>query len=192
MNRFLLRRRGGAEALRAMDELADAYVVGYADDPDVGHSIYARDAFVDRTTRQANSPGFVLITAHEADGTWAGFSFGMHFPAGRWWAGEWDRRQPADLLTSEKFAVIELVVLPAARGAGLATELMAAVLADRPEPWATLLADQEGRARDMYARWGWDTVAMIHPAPDVPALDVLVRPLHSGTAPKRRDTSRRT
>lgn len=176
MSRFELRRRGGDEALRAMGELADAYMVGYADDPDVGRSIYARDAFVERTTRQAHSPGFVLVTAHDG-GQWAGFSFGMRFPAGRWWAGTWDREQPAELLAAEKFAVIELVVLPAARGQGLATELMAAVLDDRPEPWATLLADQEGHARDMYARWGWERVAAIRPAPDVPALDVLTRDL---------------
>lgn len=182
MSRFEFRRCGGAEALQVMDELADAYMQGYADDPDVGHSIYARDVFVDRTTRQANSPGFVLITAHDTSGNWAGFSFGMHFPAGRWWAGEWDGEQPANILAAEKFAVIELVVLPAARGRGLATELMSAVLADRPEPWATLLADQEGHARDICNSWGWTSVGTVYPATDVPPLDVLVRRLTTDSA----------
>ena len=175
MSAVNLRRHNGPAAARMMKQLADAYMEGYADDPDVGHSIYARDAFVDRTTRQAAGPGFVLITAH-TDDQWAGFSFGMHFPAGRWWAGEWEGDQPPDILTAEKFAVIELVVLPPARGRGLATKLMAEVLADRPEPWATLLADQEGRARDMYDRWGWKRAGVLRPAPDVPPLDVLVRP----------------
>jgi GNAT superfamily N-acetyltransferase len=154
MNAFELRHRDGAATIRLMEQLADAYMEGYADDPDVGHSIYARDEFVRRTTRQAARPGFVLVTANVED-RWAGFSFGLHFPAGRWWAGELGGEPPGDILTADKFAVIELVVLPAARGIGLATELMAAVLADRPEPWATLLADQEGKVRSMYDRWGW-------------------------------------
>lgn len=176
MSKFEIRRHGGPAATGLIEQLADAYMEGYADDPDIGHSIYARDEFVERTTRQAATPGFVLITAH-ADDEWAGFSFGMHFPAGRWWAGEWEAEQPEQVLSAEKFAVIELVVLPAARGVGLATKLMAAVLAGRSEPWATLLADQEGRARDMYDRWGWKRVGTVHPAPDVPPLDVLVHSL---------------
>ena len=176
MSAFELRRHDGPAAAHTMERLADAYMEGYADDPDIGHSIYARDAFVDRTTRQAAAPGFVLITAH-ADDRWAAFSFGMHFPAGRWWAGEWEVDQPQDILSVEKFAVIELVVLPHERGRGLATRLMAELLADRPEPWATLLADQEGRARNMYDRWGWKRAGVVRPVPDVPPLDVLVRPL---------------
>lgn len=179
MSGFELRRHDGQAAAQLLEQLADAYMEGYADDPDVGHSIYARDAFVDRTTRQAAASGFVLITAHAAD-AWAGFSFGMRIPAGRWWAGEWESEQPPDVLAAEKFAVIELVVLPTARGRGLATELMSAVLADRHEPWATLLADQEGHARDIYDRWGWKSVGTVHPASDVPPLDVLVRPLTTG------------
>lgn len=178
MSAFELRRRNGAIAIQLMDALADAYMEGYADDPDVGHSIYARDEFVRRTTRQAAGPGFVLVTAHAED-RWAGFSFGLHFPAGRWWAGDADGEPPGEVKQADKFAVIELVVLPAARGVGLATELMKAVLADRSEPWATLLADQEGKARSMYDRWGWRRTGVLRPAPDVPPLDVLVRRLDS-------------
>jgi GNAT superfamily N-acetyltransferase len=174
MSAFELRRHDGHAAAQMLEQLADAYMAGYADDPDIGHSIYARDAFLNRTARQAAAPGFVLITAHAGE-DWAGFSFGMHFPAGRWWAGKWTAEQPEELQAAEKFAVIELVVLPASRGVGLATELMTAVLADRTEPWATLLADQEGRARDMYDRWGWKRVGTVRPAPDVPLLDVMVR-----------------
>jgi GNAT superfamily N-acetyltransferase len=139
---------------------------------------------VARTARQAASPGFVLITAHAGE-QWAGFSCGLHFPAGRWWAGEWEDDQPEAILAAEKFAVIELVVLPPARGRGLATKLMTAVLADRPEPWATLLADQEGRARDIYDRWGWKRVGTVRPAPDVTPLDVLARPLSAARSARR-------
>ncbi len=177
---FELRRHDGAAALRLMDRLTDAYIEGYAEDPDAGRSIYARDAFVTRTTGQAVRPGFVLVTAHSGD-DWCGFSFGLPFGVGRWWAGALEGEAPRDVVAGGKFAVIELVVLPAARGVGLATELMTAVLDGRPEPWATLLADQEGKARSIYARWGWTQAGIARPAPDVPPLDVLIRPLRRST-----------
>lgn len=169
-----IRRTDGAHAREVIEELADAYMAGYADDPDIGHSIYERSAFVERTTRQSHRPGFVLVTAHHDDGTWAGFSFGFPFEAGRWWAGDHGSDPPLDLVAVAKFAVIELVTLPSARGQGLATRLMAELLRSRPEPYATLLADQQGHARDIYDRWGWRHAATLYPAPDVPALDALV------------------
>lgn len=159
-----------------MEQLADAYMEGYADDPDIGRSIYARDEFVRRTTRQAQADGFVLVTAHTNE-QWSGFSFGLRFPAGRWWSGKLEDPPPDEPLMSDKFAVIELVVLPDARGVGLATRLMSAVLQDRPQPWATLLADQSGHARSIYDRWGWVRTGTVRPAPDVPPLDILVHPL---------------
>lgn len=153
MSTFELRRHDGASALQLMDQLADAYMEGYADDPDVGRSIYARDEFVRRTTRQAAAPGFVLVTAHAED-RWAGFSFGLHFPAGRWWAGDAEGEPPGEVKQADKFAVIELVVLPAARGVGLATELMTAVLADLRPGARALQPGPAAAARDDRARPG--------------------------------------
>lgn len=180
MTRFELRRHNGPETIDLIDQVADVYVKGYADDPDIGHSIYARDEFTQRTTRQAHAVGFVMVTAH-SHGQWRGFSFGLPFPAGRWWAGELEDQPSDELLMSDKFAVIELVVLPTARGVGLATQLMSAILQGRPEPWATLLADQAGHARSIYDRWGWERLSTIRLAPDVPPLDILVRPLRSSS-----------
>lgn len=177
MTTFTLRRHGVEQARELIDELADAYLVGYADDPDVGHSIYARDEFVRRTGRQAQSPGFTLIAARDDEAALQGFSFGLPFQAGRWWGGQQHTPPPDELVRAEKFAVIELVVLPPARGQRLATRLMREVLEDRPEPWAMLLADQSGPARAMYDRWGWKPAGTVRPAADVPPLDVLVLPL---------------
>lgn len=175
-----LRRHDGTATRALLDELADAYMAGYADDPDIGHSIYERGAFVDRTTRQSHRPGFTLITAHHDDGSWAGFSFGLPFEAGTWWAGARQSEPPTHLVEAPKFAVIELVTLPSARGQGLATRLMAELLRGRTEPYATLLADQTGHARDIYERWGWQLAATLRPAPDVPPLDALVLRLITG------------
>lgn len=174
---FTLHRHDAEQARELIDELADAYLVGYADDPDVGHSVYARDEFVQRTSRQALSLGFTLVVVRDDEAALQGFSFGLPFQAGRWWGGEQQIAPPDELVRVAKFAVIELVVLPPARGQRLATRLLREVLRDRPEPWAMLLADQSGHARTMYDRWGWTPAGTVRPAPDVPPLDVLAFPL---------------
>lgn len=178
MASFEMRQMNGDRTVPLLGELADAYLVAYADDPEIGHSIYARDSFIERTRRQAESPGFKLVAAYASEEI-AGFSFGLPFSAGRWWRGEADTPPSVDILAAEKFAVIELVVVPGFRGRGLATKLMRSVLEGRSEPYAMLLADQSGHARSIYDRWGWRAVQRLQPAPDVAALDVLVRSLRT-------------
>ncbi|MCO6003502.1 GNAT family N-acetyltransferase [Actinoallomurus purpureus] len=173
MTNVSVRQMNGEQTVPLLGELADVYLVAYADDPEIGHSIYARDSFIERTHRQAGSPGFKLVAAYANDEI-AGFSFGLPFSPGRWWRGESHTLPPADILAAEKLAVIELVVAPAFRGRGLATQLMRCVFEGRSEPYAMLLADQSGHARSIYDRWGWRAVQRLQPAPDVAALDVLV------------------
>ena len=172
---WALRRLDGGETLSMLDELAGAYVEGYADDPDAGRSPYTPEDFLERTTGQARSPGFTLIAGYSA-AELAGFSFGLPFPAGRWRRGA-EGEPPAELLNVDKFAVIELVVLPPFRDQGLAGRMFRALLADRPEPYATLVAEKQGRARAMYDRWGWRATQSVRPSPDVAKLDVLVKKL---------------
>lgn len=166
------RRLSGADALIVLDELADVYMAAYANDPDIGRSIYARDAFIERTAGQAKSDGFLLVAVY-CSNRLVGFSFGLPFLRGRWWRGDSNTAAPPNLLNVDKFAVIELVVLFDFQGRGLASRLMRELLADRPEPYAILLADQEGHAQSIYKRWRWKSVQRLRPSPDVPALDVL-------------------
>lgn len=168
-----LKRRTGAEAAEAVEELTGLYVAVYAEPPYGGGSIYARDAFITRTIRQASRDGFTLITAHDG-GQLAGFSFGLPFEAGSWWAGIVEPGPPAELVEAEKFAVIELVVAPSHRGRGLSTRLLGELLAGRTEPYAMLLAHPQAPARAMYERWGWRQVGTNRPRHDAPAADVLV------------------
>jgi ribosomal protein S18 acetylase RimI-like enzyme len=177
MSEWAVRRLSGEKTIVVLNDLADVYVQAYANDPDAGHSIYTRDAFLERTTQQAKLPGFTLIAGY-ADSQLAGFSFGLPFAAGRWWHGV-ENEPPGELKDVDKFAVIELVVLPSFQGRGLASRLMGTLLEDRPEQFATLLADKQGRARSMYDRWGWRTVQSLQPAPDVQELDVLVKALRA-------------
>lgn len=168
-----LKRRTGAEAAATAEELTDLYVAVYAEPPYGGGSIYARDAFIERTTRQASQDGFALITAH-AGGQLVGFSFGLPFEAGSWWAGIVEPDPPAEIVEPPKFAVIELVVAPSHRGRGLSTRLLHELLAGRPEPYAMLLAHPDAQARAIYERWGWQQVGTNRPREDAPAADVLV------------------
>lgn len=179
MSDLHLRKLDGTATSTILTELADAYMAAYEDDPDIGRSIYARESFIERTHNQTQSPGFVLICAYDATRI-AGFSFGLPFPAGRWWRGEAETDPPVDLLHCDKFAVIELVILPEFRGRGLATRLMRSILESRKEDYAILLADQDGHARAVYDRWGWRPVQRLRPASDVPALDVLALKLDAG------------
>jgi GNAT superfamily N-acetyltransferase len=175
------RRLSGSDASAEVASLVDPYFAAYAEDPDIGHSIYAREAFLTRTKRQAGSEGFRLVVARAGDRV-VGFSFGLPFPAGRWWRGDSTSEPPAEILNVDKFSVIELVVIPEYQGQGLASRLMKFVLEGRQEPFAMLLADKEGHARSIYDRWGWRAVQRLRPASDVPSLDVLVLPLRSESA----------
>lgn len=168
-----LKRRTGIEAAEAVDELIDLYVAVYSEPPYGGGSIYERDAFVERTTRQAGRDGFTLITAHDA-GQLAGFSFGFTIGPGRWWGGIVEPDPPAEIAGPEKFAVIELVVAPSHRGRGLSRRMLRELLDGRPEPHATLLAHPEASARAMYERWGWRQVGTNRPREDAPSADVMV------------------
>jgi hypothetical protein len=54
---------------------------------------------------------------------------------------------------------------------------MLTLLADRPEPHATLLVHPDADARKIYPRWGWRQVGTNRPKPDAPVDDIMVRPL---------------
>lgn len=133
------------------------------------------DEFVARFGRQAQMPGFRLLVALDA-GRVVGFCYTMTLPAGRWWNGAVET-PPAELVNADKVAVVELVLLAPYRGRGLGRALMDAALADRPERYATLLAEADAPARRIYAHWGWQQVGTVQSQPHWDADDALVLPL---------------
>ncbi|MFC5853080.1 GNAT family N-acetyltransferase [Streptomyces chlorus] len=71
----------------------------------------------------------------------------------------------------------ELAVRPAARGTGLAGDLLEAVTEDAPEGRAWLLASvQNARAMAFYRRRGWTQAT--HPSPDGKGIVVFLGPRH--------------
>ena len=155
-----------------LDELATVYLEVYAEPPYNSGPLVSEDAFRGRTGRQAVRDGFTIITAREGR-TLVGFSFGLPFAAGAWWAGA-ATPPPGDVLAGEKFAVIELVVRKPWRGRGLGRRLLAELLAGRPEPFAILTAVAAAPARELYARWGWEQTGTAQHTPDADVMDQLV------------------
>jgi ribosomal protein S18 acetylase RimI-like enzyme len=118
-----------------------------------------------RTTRQAKSPGFSMVTARTSDGEMLGFAYGLPLSAqSTWWSGL--DPSPDDGFVRENgartFAVIDLCVTSQAQGHGLGHQLMDALLDSRPEERATLAsAPHEVENQKMYERWGWHEVGQI-------------------------------
>ncbi|WP_051468749.1 GNAT family N-acetyltransferase [Actinomadura oligospora] len=171
---YTFTKHDGSATLAMLDEIATVYVPAYADPPYKPHPMFSLEGFTERTTSQAKRDGFSLIAARSPDGDLAGFSFGLPFEAGRWWRDASGSMPPAEVVQAPKFAVIELVVASPHRGRGLAHRLINTLLEDRPEPYATLLANTDAPARRMYERWGWNKVADVQSYPGADKDDALI------------------
>ena len=147
-----LRHHTGGQVLAMLADIADLYIAAHSGNPGESDELFSRPSFVTRTSEQAREPGFDLVTA-TVDSTLVGFSFGYLFGPGRWWAD--CTPLPQDVLTSSKFAVIELDVRKDYRGQGLGRKLLEELLKGRPEQFATLAATPGSQAHWMYLRWGW-------------------------------------
>lgn len=170
---YSIHRGAGESALENIDEITSLYSEVYAEPPYNSAPLYSRETFLSRTTRQSARDGFTIITARGASGELVGFSFGLPFPAGRWWSGN-ASPPPADVLGADKFAVIELVVAAKWRGHGVGGRLLRELLSDRPEKLAMLTADPSAPARQIYTHWGWEQVGTAQHAEDAPIMDQLI------------------
>ncbi len=163
----------GTAVSELLDALEQLYVNVYAVPPYDSGPLYDRAAFIARTTRQASRPGFTIVWARSLGGELIGFTFGLPFEAGKWWAGE-ASAPPDDVLSSPKFAVIELVVSQSWRGRGIGRSLLDTLLADRIERYAVLTADPGAPARKIYAHWGWEQIGTARHTADAPLMDQLL------------------
>lgn len=170
---IMFRHLTGEAATAALnDELAEVYMAIRAEPPYNSAPLYDKDRFLERTRQQITVPGFHLVTVRDGE-VLAGFAFGLPFTAGRWWGGE-TTPGPAEVVATDKYAVIELNLLKQYRGRGIGRELLAELLAARPEPYAMLLSRPEAVAHAIYEHWGWQVVGTCRPAPDAAVADVMV------------------
>lgn len=165
-------RCSGEQTLAMLDEITELYDMingefSYYSDP-----IFGKASFVKRTKHQARRDGFDLVVAR-ANGRLIGFSFGLPFSPGGWWA---DAELPAEeILNASKFAVVELDLHSDYRGKGLGKELLNRLLEGRREEFATLAAMTESPAYAMYLHLGWRKVGEI--GGEGPVMDALLIPL---------------
>jgi len=174
---LVLQTHEGASALAATADLKPIYFDAYSDAP-YHYNQADADEFVERFSGQTERPSFRLILGR-IDGEIAGFSYGYTFPTDLWWRGA-QTEPPAEVAIATKFAVIELVVSRSHRGHGYSRVLLDALLADRSEDCAILLAKPGAQAHDMYLRWGWQNIGVVQSYPHWPVDDAFVLPLHDG------------
>jgi GNAT superfamily N-acetyltransferase len=181
---------GASAALNAgrQDRLTSLYREVYAAPPYFeGEEDAAR--YGERLNDETRQPGFAVALA-DCGGDLIGFAYGFTFAPDKWWSTAGD--PPAEVSGWPTFAVMEFVVASAFRRRGVGRELMTKLLADRPEPYATLCSNPAAAARAVYRAWGWHEVAKSHP-PNVPHMDVLLLklPLEALKASVRGVTMRR-
>ncbi len=139
-------------------------------------------AFAKGWERLVGAPGFRLVVARSAEQD-VGFALGCMLPADTgWWAGALSPL-PEDLTTERPgrtFAVIEMAVRKPFRGRGIGRELHARLLTGVTAERATLCVRPEPEAapaRAAYGAWGYTKVGQVHPGPDLPVYDAMIRPL---------------
>jgi ribosomal protein S18 acetylase RimI-like enzyme len=119
-------------------------------------------SFGDTIRRHATYPGFGAFGAFGPRGKLVGFSYGYSSQPGLWW-----REQIARPLTEEQraywlsdaFELAELHVHPDAQGHHLGSQLHDRLLSRQPHRTALLsVMHRSERARQLYARRGWQTL----------------------------------
>lgn len=158
-----------------LDALAELYAAAFAESPyneGPEHVERFRERFPDESKR----PGFALVRAVDNEGRLVGLAYGWTMPAGRWWTRA-SVEPLAYLLDVDKFAIMEWAVHPNRRGRGIGQQLMKRLLADRPEPYATLSANPAAAANGIYRRWGWKPAGRTEPKDLFPSQEILVRRL---------------
>ncbi|MCC8337241.1 GNAT family N-acetyltransferase [Streptomyces sp. R1] len=171
----------GTDLLAHAEALRSVYVDAFCAPPWNEDEERATE-FVDRLPANTDRPGFTAATAVR-DGDVIGFATAWTTPA----PFPTDRCHPqaaaglgaaytADWLCGA-LEIDELAVRAAARGTGLAGDLLDAVTAHAPDGRAWLLTSvQNARAMAFYRRRGWTQVT--HPSPKGKGIVVFLGPRH--------------
>jgi GNAT superfamily N-acetyltransferase len=161
---------GGGLAEPLLDDVVGLYALVYAEPPyEEGPEQVER--FRAGLPEEVGRPGFSLVAASD-DGRLVGVAYGWTMAAGTWWSRA-DRPPPEEVRDRAKLAVMEWIVAPDVRGAGIGAELITRLLEGRPEDLATLASDPRSLARWMYTRAGWRQVGRTS-LDWGPAMDLLV------------------
>lgn len=167
----------GRDALAHRPELAELYAAVFSEPPyNEGAEHVGR--FKRWFRRETNQPGFRLVRAFSND-LLVGMAHGFTMPAGEWW-DDAVAVVDTEIVDVNKFAVMEWAVASAYRRRGIGTQLMTELLRDRPEPRATLCANPQAPAHDLYLAAGWEVIGVARPKL-IPEMNILTRdlPVHA-------------
>ena len=175
------RRYTADEARGARDTVEAVYRGAYWENIESGDQFSQPAAFMGRFDAYGSNPLFDLVVAFEDDKP-VGQAWGWALSANsRWWEGLESEPEPGFTVEdgTRTFALSEIMVVRDSTGRGIAHALHDELLRRRQEQRATLLVRPANtRAYGTYLRWGWRTMAKLHPHwPDAPTFDVLMLPL---------------
>jgi GNAT superfamily N-acetyltransferase len=175
------RRYTADEARGARDTVEAVYRGAYWENIESGDQFSQPAAFMGRFDAYGSNPLFDLVVAFEDDKP-VGQAWGWALSANsRWWEGLESEPEPGFTVEdgTRTFALSEIMVVRDSTGHGIAHALHDELLRRRQEQRATLLVRPANtRAYGTYLRWGWRTMAKLHPHwPDAPTFDVLMLPL---------------
>ncbi|MFF9781627.1 GNAT family N-acetyltransferase [Streptomyces nigrescens] len=138
---------------------------------------YRADVFAERLDRHATEPGWHGVIAYVGDDA-VGYAYANTIePDDRWWA-RMTTPVPALYTAAPAVAVKEIGVTTPWRGKGVARHIHDDLLADRSEPYATLMVNPaagDGKVRRLYEGWGYAVIGEVQPSPESPVLACMAR-----------------
>ncbi|WP_275466873.1 GNAT family N-acetyltransferase [Streptomyces noursei] len=138
---------------------------------------YAVTAFGERLDRHGAEAGFTAVLAYVGDHP-VGYAYGNTITDGdRYW--QRTSPPPARQYTAEPaVALKEVGVRTGWRGTGTARRLHDSLLANRDEPYVTLMVNEaagQGKVHALYQSWGYADIGHSQPSPASPRLTVMIR-----------------
>ncbi|MFC7264299.1 GNAT family N-acetyltransferase [Streptomyces lutosisoli] len=146
---------------------------------------YSVDCYAERLARHGREPGWEAVIAYE-DGEAVGYGYVNTLTPveDRWWKRTVPPL-PHEATSVPTVAVKEMMVLEEWRRRGIAKLIHDELLARRDEEAVSLMvspANQDGRVKALYARWGYREVGGAQPSPGSPPLAVMIRALRDAVA----------
>ncbi|MEU6215454.1 GNAT family N-acetyltransferase [Streptomyces sp. NPDC047023] len=173
-------RRHTVLTLELRQTIADVYALVRADLLD--HPNYRVSTFLERLDRHATEAGWAVVIAEAPDGVAVGYAYANTVgPGDRWWK-RMTAPVPPRFTSRDTAAVKEIGVVPTWRGVGVSRQMHDALLAGRPERYATLMVNPaagDGKVMRPYEGWGYEEIGAQQPSPDAPWLVAMGRPVRA-------------
>ncbi|MGP8301661.1 GNAT family N-acetyltransferase [Streptomyces inhibens] len=138
---------------------------------------YAVTTFAERLDRHSKEPGWVAILAYDQDEP-VGYAYANTVDSeDRWWKRV-TPAPPAEYTHRNVVALKEIGVRVPWRGTGAARRIHDTLLADRNEPYVTLMVNPlagDGKVQRLYETWGYKGIGQSQPSPDSPVLKAMIR-----------------